>query len=108
MPSALLEGEPAPLKRPPTPPPLKTIKSSLSASEAAHVLDNFDSSPLNPRNWSPSKKWRVTLTVALTGFISTCGSSIGVPGIRAVMSDFGVTNEKIGVLITTSYVLGLG
>jgi hypothetical protein len=48
------------------------------------------------------------MTVAVTGFISTCGSSIGVPGIHAAMAEFGVENEKIGVLITAGYVLGLG
>jgi len=48
------------------------------------------------------------LTVALTGFISTLESSIGVPGIHAVMDYFGVINEKIGILIGTFYVLGLG
>jgi DHA1 family multidrug resistance protein-like MFS transporter len=48
------------------------------------------------------------MTVALTGFISTCGSSIGVPGIHAVRDEFGVDNEKVGVMITSFYVLGLG
>ncbi|ORY29508.1 hypothetical protein BCR39DRAFT_169420 [Naematelia encephala] len=94
-----------------TPPQFHELKPTLtsrSARAAQHTLETFQTSPHNPRNWSSSKKWRVTLTVALTGFISTCGSSIGVPGIHAVMDEFGVTNEKIGVLLTTFYVLGLG
>lgn len=89
-------------------PPLRATLTSMSAREAAVALSNFSHSPQNPQNWPNGKKWRIMLTVALTGFISTCGSSIGVPGIHAVMADFGVTNEKIGVLITTFYVLGLG
>ncbi|CAD6583670.1 MAG: hypothetical protein TREMPRED_003613 [Tremellales sp. Tagirdzhanova-0007] len=90
--------------------PLKPLRdlSPTSARQAAHSVDEFSTSSANPRNWSRSKKWRISLTVAVTGFISTAGSSIGVPGIHAVMDQFGVTNEKIGVLITTFYVLGLG
>ena len=92
-------------------PPLRQTSTSLtsaSAREAARKLQNFSTSPANARNWSASAKWRTSITVAVTGFISTCGSSIGVAGIHAVMDEFGVTNEKIGVLITTFYVLGLG
>jgi DHA1 family multidrug resistance protein-like MFS transporter len=88
-------------------PPLKHSETSTSA-QAARELENFANSPANPRNWPDSKKWRVSLTVALTGFISTCGSSIGVPGVHATMGEFGVENEKVGVLIITFYVLGLG
>lgn len=92
-------------------PPLKqtfTALTTASARQAAHALDNFSTSSANPRNWSLSKKWQTSLTVALTGFISTLESSIGVPGIHAVMDYFGVINEKIGILIGTFYVLGLG
>lgn len=89
-------------------PPLKPSSTARSAQLAAKALEDFAGSPENPRNWPKSKKWTVSLTVALTGFISTCGSSIGVPGIHAVRDEFGIGNEKIGVLITTFYVLGLG
>lgn len=88
--------------------PLRHTATTRSAQEAALTLESFPTSNLSPRNWNRSKKWRTTMTIALTGFISTCGSSIGVPGIHAVMGQFGVENEKVGVLITTCYVLGLG
>lgn len=93
---------------PPTFPPLKTTITSQSAQEAARSLSNFSNSPENPHNWSNSKRWRITLTVALTGFISTSGSSIAVPGFHEILEEFGVENEKIGVLVTSVYVLGLG
>ncbi|WOO79547.1 MFS transporter prlG [Vanrija pseudolonga] len=99
------EPEPIPIV------PLKqssTVLSTRSARDAARALESFESSPENPRNWTPGRKWRTTLTVALTGFISTCGSSIAVPGVHAVMAEFGEHNTKIGVLITSFYVLGLG
>lgn len=92
-------------------PPLRhttTHHSTSSAVEAAQILANYATHPANPRNWPDQRKWRITGTVAVTGFIATCGSSIGVPGLHAVMDEFGVTNDKVGVLITTFYVLGLG
>jgi hypothetical protein len=89
-------------------PALKATATSTSARRAASDLENFASSLQNPRNWQPRKKWTIALTVALTGLVSTFGSSIAVPGIHAVRDEFGVPNEKVGILITTAYVLGLG
>jgi len=92
-------------------PPLKPETTSLStrsAREALRTLETFERSPENPLNWANGRKWRTTLTVAVTGFIATCGSSIAVPGIHDAMREFGVTNEKIGVLVTSCYVLGMG
>lgn len=92
----------------PTFPPLKQTVTSQSAQEAAKTLSNFAKSPENPHNWPNSKRWRIALTVAVTGFISTSGSSIAVPGFHEVLQEFNVSNEKVGVLITSIYVLGMG
>ncbi len=92
-------------------PPLKpseTALSSRSARVALRALEDFDASPENPRNWSSRRKWRTMFTVAMTGFIATTGSSIAVPGIHAAMAEFGTKNEKVGVLVASCYVLGLG
>lgn len=92
-------------------PPLKpseTALSSRSARAALRALEDFESSPENPRNWTPRRKWRTMFTVAMTGFIATTGSSIAVPGIHATMAEFGTTSEKLGVLVASCYVLGLG
>ena len=89
-------------------PPLKQTITSQSAQEAARSLSDFSKSPENPHNWPNSKRWRIALTVALTGFISTSGSSIAVPGFHEILEEFEVANEKIGVLVTSVYVLGLG
>lgn len=106
---------PTPAPRPvPTPsyrlPPLQKSTTGLSATAraAADTLASYPTSSANPRNWSNRQKWKITLTVAVTGFISTCGSSIAVPGIHAIMAEFDEPNEKVGVLITSFYVLGLG
>lgn len=86
----------------------ETAISSRSARAALCALDNFDTSPENPRNWTSRRKWRVTWTVAVSGFIATVGSSIAVPGIQPAMKEFGETNEKIGVLVASCYVFGMG
>lgn len=98
-------------ERAPDLPPLKpaeTALSSRSARVALRALEDFDASPENPRNWSARRKWRTMFTVAVTGFIATTGSSIVVPGIHAAMAEFGTRNEKVGVLVASCYVLGLG
>lgn len=92
----------APLK------PADTVLSTRSAREALRTLENFERAPENPRNWPIGRRWRTTGTVAVTGFIATCGSSIAVPGIHAAMAEFGYSNEKIGVLVISMYVLGMG
>lgn len=89
-------------------PPLRQTITSQSAKEAAKTLSNFAQSPENPHNWPNSKRWRIALTVAVTGFISTSGSSIAVPGFHDILEEFGVKNQKIGVLVTSAYVLGMG
>lgn len=89
-------------------PPLRPSVTSQSAKEAAKALSSFDSSPQNPHNWPNSRRWKIALTVALTGFISTSGSSIAVPGFHEILDEFQVDNPKVGVLVTSIYVLGMG
>jgi len=89
-------------------PPLRPTVTSQSAKEAAKALSSFESSPQNPHNWPNSRRWRIALTIALTGFISTSGSSIAVPGFHEILNEFEVENAKVGVLVTSIYVLGMG
>ncbi|WVQ64792.1 uncharacterized protein L199_002961 [Kwoniella botswanensis] len=81
--------------------------TSLSTVEARRVTASYSTSPANPRNWTGQRKMLITITLALTGFISTMGSSIGIPGMHAVRDEFGV-GFRVGVLIPGAYVLGLG
>ncbi|WVR03905.1 hypothetical protein IAU60_000904 [Kwoniella sp. DSM 27419] len=82
--------------------------SKVKAVMMQEIEATFANSPSNPYNWPRRKRKLITLCLALTGLISTSGSSIGVPGIHAVMAEYGVEEEKIGVLIAGAYVLGLG
>ncbi|KAL1405713.1 hypothetical protein Q8F55_007383 [Vanrija albida] len=85
-----------------------TSRTTRSVAEALRALENFDTAPENARNWSNRKKWSAVVTVALTAFVSTCGSTMAVPGIPYAMRDLGETNEKVGILIAGCYVLGMG
>ncbi|WWC60184.1 uncharacterized protein I303_102749 [Kwoniella dejecticola CBS 10117] len=81
--------------------------TSLSTVEARRVTASYPASQANPRNWTERRKMGITITLLLTGFISTAGSSIGIPGMHAVRDEFGV-GFRVGVLIPGAYVLGLG
>ncbi|WVQ78742.1 hypothetical protein IAT38_000829 [Cryptococcus sp. DSM 104549] len=88
--------------------PLDVIPTSLSTRQARQILTTWPSEPTNPYNWSRSKRMLMTITLSVSAFIVTAGSSIGVPGMHVVMQEFGETNAKIGVLISSAYVVGLG
>ncbi|WWC87768.1 uncharacterized protein L201_002660 [Kwoniella dendrophila CBS 6074] len=87
--------------------PLKTTLTSMSTVEARRISEEYETSSSNPRNWNKRRKMGITTTLLLTGFISTSGSSIGIPGIHLVRDEFNV-GFKVGVLIPGAYVLGLG
>ncbi|GAA5909400.1 hypothetical protein JCM6882_000972 [Rhodosporidiobolus microsporus] len=69
--------------------------------------EGWEESLENPRNWEMGRKWVNTLTIALTGFLSTTGSSIFVPAASLIRNEFNVSQEVV-TLTTALYVLGLG
>lgn len=83
-------------------------ETSTTSTTAAHILSTFDTSPLHPYNWPNTARWRTVLTVALGGFIGTCGSSIIIPGLPAAMAEFGTRDHRVGILVASFYVLGMG
>lgn len=46
--------------------------------------------------------------ISITGFLSTTGSSIFVPAIGVIETEFNERNREVVVLATALYVLGLG
>ncbi|KAK8861475.1 hypothetical protein IAR55_002296 [Kwoniella newhampshirensis] len=87
---------------------LAATPTSLSTRSARRVITAFPTSPHNPLNWPKGRKISMAAILGMTGFISTAGSSVGIPGLHQVMQEFGVKDEKIGVLIASAYILGLG
>lgn len=108
-PPSVAEDDMDPSLPPPVPlRPITTTHSTRSQRAAAHTIDNFEMAPENPRNWSKQKKWRLTLVIAITAFVTTSASSMVVPGIDDAMKEYGESNHKVGVLISTTFVLGMG
>jgi hypothetical protein len=55
---------------------------------------DWPSDPANPLNWAPKHKWLVALTVSVTGFLSTMGSSMAAPLGPQIGQHFGEEREK--------------
>ncbi|KAF9460954.1 MFS general substrate transporter [Collybia nuda] len=51
--------------------------------------------PENPRNWTKSRRWVVTLVVSLFTFISPVASSISSPALPIISSDLGIPAGSI-------------
>ncbi|KAL8832074.1 MAG: hypothetical protein Q9191_000496 [Dirinaria sp. TL-2023a] len=62
--------------------------------------------PKNPMNWPPWKvKTHIFLVSAIT-FITPLGSSILATGIPQILAEFRSTNEELGSLVVSIYLLG--
>ncbi|EPQ61015.1 MFS general substrate transporter [Gloeophyllum trabeum ATCC 11539] len=62
----------------------------------------------NPYNWPLSKSAANAVIVCFLGFLSSLVSSVIVPALPNVKLEFGVTNDEVGTLTTSLFVLGLG
>jgi MFS family permease len=67
--------------------------------------DEWEHDPINPRNWSPAKKWTTTAVVALYTFVSPLASSIMAPGLPDVAIKFNITNPTILALTLSIFLL---
>lgn len=61
----------------------------------------------DPRNWSPARKWFLTLLLGLVCFNAALGSAIVTGDIEGPMKTFGVSEEVV-ILTITLFVLGFG
>lgn len=87
-----------------TPPP-----NGASSSELSIGKDDWENDPENPHNWPNSRRWLIALTIAITAFICTLGASIIAPSIHVLIDELSPgANEKVGILTTSIYVLGMG
>lgn len=61
--------------------------------------------PRNPRCWSKSKKWTVTLMMSSITFISPASSSIVAPAVPHIAEDFQITDKVISQITISIFVL---
>jgi multidrug resistance protein len=66
-----------------------------------------DNDKQDPRNWSPMKKWGLTILLGILCFDVALGSAIVTGDIAGPMEAFGVSQEVI-ILTITLFVLGFG
>jgi multidrug resistance protein len=63
--------------------------------------------PMKPTNWPKTFRWTLITLVSAVTFVAGLSSSIFAPGVPALMEEFHTTNEILGTLVVTIYVLGL-
>ncbi|GAA6007997.1 hypothetical protein JCM10207_006991 [Rhodosporidiobolus poonsookiae] len=83
------------------------LHTSSENDAGRSAQEAWEDSPAHPRNWSARRKWTNTLLLAVTGLLSTTGSSIFVPAAPLLRTEFGISQE-VATLTTSLYVLGLG
>ncbi|KAL0932494.1 cycloheximide resistance protein [Colletotrichum truncatum] len=76
------------------------------APQDPNIVD-FDgpNDPENPLNWSTTRKTTIVI-VSLTALLSPIGSTISAGAAANIMQHFGTTDEALGALMTTIYLLG--
>lgn len=67
----------------------------------------IDNDKDDPRNWSPAKRWFLTILLGIVCFDVALGSAIVTGDIEGPMATFGVSQEVI-ILTVTLFVLGFG
>ncbi|KAG1897547.1 multidrug resistance protein 4 [Suillus fuscotomentosus] len=67
--------------------------------------DEWQHDPVNPRNWSPAKKWTTTAIVGLYTFVTPLASSIMAPGLPDLAAKFNITNPTVTALTLSIFLL---
>ena len=90
-------------------PSTTSAEAESDKSQTIHILASFDndSDPLNPLNWSTSKKMQCMSIISLIAFLVGFGSSIDAPVIPQAKAHFGVSTVSES-LATGLYLIGFG
>jgi multidrug resistance protein len=67
--------------------------------------DDWEHDPINPRNWSPLKKWTATAIVSFYTFVTPLASSMMAPGLPDLATKYGVTNPTLTGLMLSIFLL---
>ncbi|GJC91176.1 cycloheximide resistance protein [Colletotrichum higginsianum] len=72
------------------------------------TIVDFDgpNDPEHPLNWSTTRKTTSIVIVSLTALLSPVGSTISAAAAADIMQHFGTSDEMLGTLVTTIYLLG--
>ncbi|KAG2336185.1 multidrug resistance protein 4 [Suillus weaverae] len=67
--------------------------------------DEWQHDPVNPRNWSPAKKWTTTIILALYTLVTPLASSIMAPSLPDLAIKYGITNPTVTALTLSIFLL---
>ncbi|KII94683.1 hypothetical protein PLICRDRAFT_33499 [Plicaturopsis crispa FD-325 SS-3] len=81
------------------------IPEDKKEEELENKEDDWEHDPVNPRNWSFGKKWRMVALVSLYTFCSPLASSMMAPGLPDIALHYGITNETIVPLTLSIFLL---
>ncbi|GLB35291.1 putative major facilitator superfamily protein [Lyophyllum shimeji] len=73
--------------------------------ESPYIIDWKQDDPENPYNWNKTKKWIITMQLALSTWTVSFGSSSYTGGIQGTMRDLHIA-EDVAILGISLYVLG--
>ncbi|KAG1874548.1 major facilitator superfamily domain-containing protein [Suillus subalutaceus] len=86
-------------------PQVMRSEGQSAAEDSDKTHDDWEHDPVNPRNWSPAKKWTTTTIVALYTFVTPLASSIMAPGLPDVAIKFGITDPTVIALTLSIFLL---
>ncbi|KAF9222102.1 MFS general substrate transporter [Gyrodon lividus] len=67
--------------------------------------DGWEHDPINPRNWSPLKKWTATALVSFYTLVTPLASSMMAPGLPDLAIKYGLTNPTSIALTLSIFLL---
>ncbi|KAG1817711.1 multidrug resistance protein 4 [Suillus subaureus] len=67
--------------------------------------DEWQDDPVNPRNWTPVKKWTATTILALYTFVTPLASSIMAPSLPDLAIKYGITDPTVTALTLSIFLL---
>ncbi|KAF9450283.1 multidrug resistance protein 4 [Macrolepiota fuliginosa MF-IS2] len=82
---------------------------ALGHGESVKAIENsegdWETDPVNARNWPTGKKWRAVFAVSLYTFVSPLASSMMAPGLPEVATKYGITNPTVIALTLSVFLI---
>ncbi|KAF9247174.1 multidrug resistance protein 4 [Melanogaster broomeanus] len=84
------------------------LPSDKIEDKIENIGDDWEHDPVNPRNWSPLKKWTTTAIVSFYTFVTPLSSSMMAPGLPALAIKYHITDPTLIGLMLSIFVLSFG
>ncbi|TGO14636.1 hypothetical protein BTUL_0050g00310 [Botrytis tulipae] len=85
----------------------ENLTQQLRGPEPSNIVSwDSDTDPLNPMNWSNTKRWANTGVISVMTFSTPLASTMFAPGVPLVMEEFQSTDMILQTLVVSIFVLG--